>query len=127
MAGDEVAQLVYVDWQDIYSVEKPYQIFSSLSSDLSDLSTTNLVFKDGEVETMHDLRDNQSEYTLDKQGFQFCQHSLNLHDVSSEEQIRSSYLPQMEALLRDHVDGVDRVFFFDWRVRATLSLLDRER
>lgn len=116
MPRDESARLTYVEWQDVYTHEKPYQIFSSLSSDLSDLSTTNLVFKDGDVETIHDARQHQNEFRLDKQGFQFCRHKLRLDDVSSEEAVRDSYLPQMEDLLRCNVDGVERVFFFDWRV-----------
>ena len=106
MARDEVARLAYIDWQDVYDVEKPYQIFSTLSSDLSDLSSTNLVFKDGELEDMHDVRGRESDFVLDKQGFQFCKHKLNVLDLISPKAVEEAYLPQMEVLLRQTLGDV---------------------
>lgn len=112
--------MTYVDWQEKYKIEKPYQLFSALSEIDSGLRTTNLVFRDGPPEIMHDIRGLSIDtFTLAKQGFQFCQHNLVPGTVESTSTIETQYLPEMEALLRQEVDGVDQVYFFDWRVYST--------
>jgi len=114
---DETASLTYVDWQNIYCTEKPYQIFSAVAaSDLLGTTTTNLVFKDGPDECIHDVRGSESAFSLDSQGFAFCQHKMREAGFEDSDHIETKYLPEMEALLRREVACVDKVYFFDWRV-----------
>ena len=114
---DEQAVLNYLDWQKLYGTEKPFQLFSVVGGGhLPDQRTTNLVFKEGEVETIHDVRGTESHYSLNKQGFTFRIYPTRVHDFGVRDEVENVYLPEMEELLRREVEGVDQVYFFDWRV-----------
>ena len=114
---DEEATLQYLDWQDLYETEKPYQLFSAISSeDLPNRRTTNLIFKEGDRELIRDVRKTESQFTLDRQGFTFISHRTAIQDFKSSEEIENGYLPEVETLLQREMEGVDQVYFFDWRV-----------
>lgn len=116
---DEEAKLQYLDWQQLYEIEKPFQLFSAVAqADLPDQRTTNLVFREGDLECIHDVRGTESQFTLDKQGFTFRRHHTLVEDFSRREDVEDFYLPEIEDLLRREVNGVDQVYFFDWRVRC---------
>ena len=114
---NEQAVLNYLDWQDVYAKEKPFQLFSVLpNSSLDGERTTNLVFKEGQVEFIRDVRGEESLYSLNDQGFAFKVYPTCLRDFSVRENIEKAYLSEMEELLKREVEGVDEVYFFDWRV-----------
>ena len=114
---NEQAVLNYLDWQDIYRKEKPFQLFSVVSnSGLAGERTTNLVFKEGQVEFIRDVRGEEFLYSLDAQGFAFRVYPTYIQDFSVREDIENIYLSEMEELLKREVECVDKVFFFDWRV-----------
>jgi hypothetical protein len=114
---DETATFMYLDWQDLYNTEKPFQIFSYLED--PNVRYTNLVFKDGGTECVHDVRGKESECTLDRNGFKFVRHQTSLTSFDKKEDIEKSYLPEIENLVRKHVDDAEMVFTFDWRVRRS--------
>ncbi|MCJ1246226.1 hypothetical protein MMC30_003432 [Trapelia coarctata] len=114
---DETACLTYLEWQELYEHEKPFQIFSAVPESAEDQRTDNLVFKNGEPETMHDIRGNESRFTLNQNGFAICRHVTKMVDFSDEEAIKTIYLPEIEAMIKDKVDGVDQVHVFDYRIR----------
>ena len=51
--------------------------------------------------TVHDLRNQEDQYSLDKNGFQICHHASIEKDFLDEEQIKASYYPETETLLKD--------------------------
>ncbi|KAK4697612.1 hypothetical protein P7C71_g480, partial [Lecanoromycetidae sp. Uapishka_2] len=120
---DEETRIQYLDWQVLYEKEKPFQLFSALpEGDLPNQRTTNLVFKEGEAECIHDVRGKESHFVLDKQGFTFRGHQTQVHDFGRREDVEGIYLPEMEELLRRELKEVDQVYFFDWRIRKNIEL-----
>jgi len=110
-----IATLKFLDWQELYETEKPFQIFINIPDEAEDKRTSNLVFEDVEV-AVHDVRGREKDFDLDTNGFRFLKHSSILDDFHSKALIEDIYLPEVEALLRKEVEDVDKVFFFDWRV-----------
>lgn len=51
--------------------------------------------------TIRDVAGSESEYTLDKQGFRFGKHLATEKEFADDEQIRASYYPEIEQLLKD--------------------------
>ena len=114
---DEEAKLLYLDWQDLYNTEKPFQIFSLVPDhDLPDTRSSNLVFKEGDTEVIHDARGMEPAFCLDKHGFAFRRHKTQMRDFEHAEAMESIYLPEVEALIKKEVEAVDQVYLFDWRV-----------
>lgn len=113
---NDTACFSYLEWQDIYKHERPYQIFVRLPPGQEDYPTTNLKFKINDKEVIHDVRGRETEFSLDNHGFIFREHPVNSDIFKDSESMEKCYLPAVEALLRQHVDGVDRVEFFDYRV-----------
>lgn len=109
------ASLKFLQWQELYEIEKPFQIFINIPDDAEDKRTTNLVFEDVPV-VINDVRGNQKTFTLNANGFQFLKHSFVLDHFDNKQSIEDIYLPEVEKLLRKEIEDVDKVFFFDWRV-----------
>lgn len=116
MMGDQITRLNYIKWQPLYTKEKPFQVFSNVSEDTGLQQTTNLVFQTGEPETVHDARGIERTFQLDTEGFTFVTHRTNVGDFKDTYEIETRYFQEMEHLLRQHVEDIDRVYFFDWRV-----------
>ncbi len=53
-AENDIARILCLDWQDLYDDERPFQIFSVILKDAENQKADNLVFTEGELETMHD-------------------------------------------------------------------------
>ena len=119
---NEQAALNYLHWQDVYAKEKPFQLFSVIpSSGLAGERTTNLVFKEGQVEFIRDVRGEESSYSLNDQDFAFRVYPTCLQDFKVRENIENVYLSEMEDLLKREVESVDKVYFFDWRVCSLMK------
>jgi hypothetical protein len=116
-----LVSLKFLQWQSLYEVEKPFQIFINIPDHVEDKRTTNLVFEDIQLK-VKDVRDNATEFSLDQHGFMYRNHETTLRDVTNRKHVEETYLPEVESLLRQEADGVDEVFFFDWRVRADIPL-----
>jgi hypothetical protein len=65
---------------------------------------------------IHDARSIASTISLDAEGFGVLQHRSRVRGFDNEDEIRTIYYPETEALLKD-VTGADRVFVFDHTVR----------
>jgi hypothetical protein len=107
--------LKFLAWQPLYETEKPFQIFINIPPSAKDKRTTNLVHESIPI-AITDVRTLQSEPTLDGNGFKYCRYTTEVEDFTVKENVESVYMKEVEALLRREVDGVGRVFFFDWRV-----------
>lgn len=110
-------RIQFVQWQDLYLKEKAFQIFFDIPADAQDQRKTNLVFKDVEV-PIEDIRGHEKDYELDVHGFTVRQLPPLAGDFSPAA-IESSYIPQIEALLKSSVVGADHVVIFDWRVKKS--------
>lgn len=65
---------------------------------------------------VHDVRGRESEYVLDKQGFQFVHWPSAEKDFTDDEVIQNKYYAEVEALLKE-VTGAKRVHIFDHTIR----------
>jgi len=66
--------------------------------------------------TVNDIRGEENNYSLDKNGFQIHHHSSVEKDFVDDAQIKAQYYPEIEQLLKD-ATGASRVFIFDHTIR----------
>lgn len=109
--------LKFMDWQELYSREKPFQIFIDIPDDADDQRSSNLVFKNVQV-PLKDVRTVPDNFSLDANGFIFRKYKTNVSDISNRETVETAYLPEIENILREEIAGVDRIYIFDWRVSS---------
>lgn len=88
----------FLQWQDLYKVEKPFQIFIDIPEDAKDQRTSNLVFETQEVQ-VYDASVATKQFTLDTTGFMFRKHNTRVLDFTDKFMVEEVYLPEMEALL----------------------------
>jgi hypothetical protein len=109
--------MTYIEWQDLYSTEKPFQIFVSFDAGAGEnIRDTNIVFGQGTEEIIHDCRGKEGDFTLDEHGFSFVTHHSQMVSWDDSDTVKEVYLKEVEEVLRQQVDDVGQVFFFDWRV-----------
>ena len=65
---------------------------------------------------IEDGRGREREFTLDANGFALVRAPSQVRDFYSDEEVRRTYYPEVERLLRDEL-GASRVFIFDHTVR----------
>ena len=114
-ASDCKGTVKFLQWQELYERERPFWVLMDVPKDAVDQRTTNLVFEDVEQD-FRDVRGREHQFSLDQHGFMYLRRQIDFEAFNNQEAVTSNYLPQLERLLQDHVDGVDKVFFFDWRV-----------
>ncbi|EXJ61402.1 uncharacterized protein A1O5_11717 [Cladophialophora psammophila CBS 110553] len=66
--------------------------------------------------TIHDIRGEEKNYTLDKSGFEIYRHASIEKDFLDDAQIRANYYLETEQLLKD-ATGASRVLIFDHTIR----------
>jgi hypothetical protein len=114
-ALDICAQIRYIQWQQLYTQEKPFQVHADIPEDARDKRKTNVVFEEKDT-IIHDVRGNEDQFSLDKTGFMYCKHQTAVTDFEVHQDVEENYLPEVEKLLREKVEGVDQVFLFNWKV-----------
>jgi hypothetical protein len=68
--------------------------------------------------TLHDLRGQESKFSLDQNAFDTYQNvPSNEHEFKDDAQIKAVYYPEVEKLLLDNVQGAKRVLLFDHTIR----------
>lgn len=91
-------------------------MFIDLPADAEDQRSTNAVFEHKKVH-IRDIRGREADFDLDNQGFMIRRvQGVPLLERLDTQTIEGLYLPFVERLIREEVEGVDRVHFFDWRV-----------
>ncbi len=65
---------------------------------------------------IEDARGREHEFTLDRSGFQLVKSPSQVRDFYSDEEIKRTYYPEVQRLLRDRL-GASRVEIFDHTVR----------
>ena len=66
--------------------------------------------------TIHDARRHAAAFGLDREGFAFIRHESAVRDFWDEDEVRRTYYPEAERLIRE-ATGADRVFVFDHTLR----------
>jgi len=123
---DELHSLRYGIWDDRFKSEKPYVVISDLP-DLPEDKRSNISFMSAPEEVIRDIRGREKDFNLDDNGFVFLNHQFPDFDVFDGDLIEKLYQPEVEKLLRSKIDGVDRVIFFDYRVRINVPRSPDER
>lgn len=115
---DESVKLSYLQWQEKYLAEKPYQVFVPLPMGVPEENASNLVFRLGDEEVIRDIRGSSTSFSLDEHGFAIGSMDMSPH-LFSEVEITNEYIPRTCELVKEAVNA-DLVIPFDWRVgRAT--------
>lgn len=112
----------YLKWLDLYNTEKPFQILLDIPKDAPEQRRHNLEFHSGPSEVVHDVRGFGTSFQLDEHGFEYIKHDLldlTAEDFASKDKIEKTYLPQLEKVLKQQLNGVDQVFIYDFRRRLT--------
>lgn len=108
-------QIAYAKWRDLFYEEKPFLLLYDIPDDYDDKRTTNIIFEKIEKQ-VRDIRESKRKFTLDQNGFKIANHQTTVKAFKDRKIVDETYLPEIEQLLREEVEGVDQVFFFDWRV-----------
>jgi hypothetical protein len=126
ISQDQKTQFLYLKGLDLYTREKPFQVFLDIPKESPDQRKSNLVYEDGPTEVVHDVRGHESEFSIDTNGFTFIKHQSKLSNEQFEDTraVEDIYLPECLNLLKENLDGVDRVHFFDWRASALPRMLE---
>ncbi|KAF1913120.1 hypothetical protein BDU57DRAFT_503956 [Ampelomyces quisqualis] len=114
------AQFSYANWNDLYLKEKPYKLFIDLPQKHAHAPRTNLSFQP-HATPVYDVRGNEAEFVLDKNGFEILRHGTEITDFGNVAAIEQIYFTEMKELIMGKVDGAKRVEVFDWRVRQSMS------
>ena len=71
------------------------------------------------VVPIHDIRGHESEYTLDKNGFQIQPHQTQEKEFKDDAKIKDGYYKEVEELLKK-VTGAHKVVIFDHTIRRAI-------
>jgi hypothetical protein len=128
MPTDIKTKLTYLHWQPTYTQTRPYRIAQFGRKKKNDEQAHNLVFRKGDfAETIHDIRgvNEDTKYTLETNGFVYARHPPPIFtqpkDFLDPDQVRNVFLPECEAILRKEIEGVERIFIFDWKVGNVIT------
>ncbi|CZT48568.1 uncharacterized protein RSE6_09284 [Rhynchosporium secalis] len=119
MTRDELISIQYATRSPRHDFEKPFQIASSFPGEYT---KSNIDFTHAVAEVIHDLRGSQDAYGIDSHGFAVIEHYSAMVDWSDKEAIEKLYLPEVEKIMTAHLDNVNEVYFFNWRVRLFFPL-----
>jgi hypothetical protein len=104
--------LEYLKWQDIYLTEKPYLALMDVPEGVR---RSNMLFEDGPVEEINDIRGREDQFDLDTHGFMIRKCPLQTK-VFDRESIESLYLKEVESLIYQEIADVEKVVCFNWQV-----------
>lgn len=112
MARDEVASLRYLQWEETFHDTKPYTLYIDVPDGFP---PQNFKVDAEELETIHDVRGHESEYSLDDNGFASYKHHFELEN-HDRETLERDYIPQVEAFLVKTIPNATEVKIYTWRV-----------
>lgn len=112
MPRDEVASLRYLQWEDEFQNVKPYTLYMDVPEGFP---PQNYRVDWEEPETIHDVRGNESKYSLDDNGFAYYKHHFKV-DSYDRETLERDYIPQVESFLLKTIPNATEVKIYTWRV-----------
>lgn len=99
----ERRKLMYLQWDDKFEQEKPYQIVSENIPELEGLARSNIEMGEGPEELIEDVRGRESTFSLDQNGFQIIKHQFPSINYQSNDDVENVYKPEIERLLKEQV------------------------
>ncbi|KIW02705.1 uncharacterized protein PV09_06143 [Verruconis gallopava] len=112
---DVKAQLHYLSPSVEYSKSKPPIQIVTRSSTTRDPRTTVRIAQ-GPVETIHDVRGREHEFTLDQNGFRFVRNRCRFQDWESRDGIWNQYVEELKDVVAEEFGGreggVDEIIAF---------------
>ncbi|KAL7791168.1 putative 7 alpha-cephem-methoxylase [Trichoderma afarasin] len=114
-AKDETVQLNYIEWQDKFATEKPYEVISEAPAGFP---RANFSCSLAAPETIHDIRGREKLFNLQDHGFQIWKHDHTV-DTFDKASVEQNYLPSLDILLKDVLGPGTETYFFDWRIRSS--------
>jgi hypothetical protein len=123
MALSEEATFRYLEWNDIFRHERPFQILIDIPPDAPDQRRTNCTFASQSKILVKDVRDNLEGFQLDTHGFTFVKHESKLKDTQFKDrvEVEKMYVKECEDLIKQYLEGVDRVHIFNWLVSIVFT------
>lgn len=113
---DEKVKLRFLQWQELYKEEKPFEIVTDAIQG-SENRRTNLVFGTKGYQTIRDIRGREdTRFALDSHGFAYRSKPCPFDGYDDKQRILEEYLPWAETIIKQEVGEIARVFVFDWRV-----------
>lgn len=110
--SDEVTSLNYLQWQDEFLIQKPFEVLSEVPQGCP---KTNFSLRRGQPQKIADIRaQGVSRFNLDDNGFQIYPNPLSMTSFGLGD-IEQEYLPLVKGFLQT-VDPGAEVFIFDWKV-----------
>lgn len=117
---DEQVRLRFLQWQDLYMEEKPFEIVTEAIQG-SENRRTNLVFGTNGQQTVRDVRGRErSRFELDSHGFAYEFKPCPFDGYDDKQRIIKEYLPWAESIIKHKVGDSGCIFIFDWRVSENL-------
>ena len=110
---NERARLAFLKWIPLYEKQKPFQVFTGLPLGVP---STNLVFEEEVELDIQDIRGQEHRFKLDEHAFQVCKADVHFTAFNDAARIEEVYLPAVRTLIEEHIQGADKIIFFDWRV-----------
>ena len=99
----ERRKLMYLQWDDKFEQEKPYQIVSENIPELDGLARSNIQMGEGPEELIEDIRGRECTFSLDQNGFRIIKHQFPSIDYQSNDDVENIYKPEIERLLKEQV------------------------
>lgn len=102
----------------VFKYLDPASLQSSATKPWAKVDVTKTSFKLIDSERpVHNLRENQSEFTTDTSGFAVYTRPAKEKAFTDETAIREGYYQEVESLLREKLPGVKKVVIFDHTIR----------
>ena len=121
LSGDLTTSFDYLVWNPSFQKGKPVRILVNAPKARAGEKKNLLLYKAGPPETVVDVRGREEQYSLDSHGFRYLKHcsQYSVAELHSTQTVQEHYLAECEAVLKNSLDGVDRVHLFNWRVRRS--------
>ncbi|KAK1779918.1 hypothetical protein QBC45DRAFT_464573 [Copromyces sp. CBS 386.78] len=112
--AEQKAKLNYIQWEDKFRTEKPYEFISQAPEGCP---RKNFTLAASPEQTIHDIRGSEDLFNLDDHAFQVVRQELGVIPTD-QEGLEREYLPKVVELLRS-IDPGAEVVVFDWRLRTS--------
>ena len=115
MASNVVTSTYYLDHNDTFLEEKPYELKFQPPEGFPAKNTTWSEYKHIQV---RDIREQQEQFTVEQNGFQICHLSTSLTAADFDDQrlVEVRYLKEVAHCMKDVLQA-DRVLVFDYKVK----------
>ncbi|OQO01050.1 hypothetical protein B0A48_13293 [Cryoendolithus antarcticus] len=108
--------LRYLAKDPLYDHIKPLQVTPNFATTAH---LSNVQLTSGPPEILHDVLDH-FHFSLDTHGFRYVHAPTDFSAWTSQSDLTSSYLSELDHVLRENVDGCDEILFYDLRTRHAL-------